>query len=157
MRKLLFSLLLTGCSLDTRWDVGTEFHATVRGVTEFQDLPAWRGMVADAVAEWTEAIGPGCDFPFTMTESMGKPVTLVSREDWEHDYVTVGMQYLGSIEVRDRQFLPNVRGTLLHELGHAMGLEHRATGEWSVMAEGNHPASVTEIDAADIRAELDCP
>lgn len=101
----------------------------------------WSEAVAHAADVWADALAPlGCPPPFVVSDD-GHPVTLYAEADWPHGGLTAGMEGKewdgtgGWIDVRDMRpdEAPSYLPTLIHELGHAMGLEHAPGSSPSVM------------------------
>lgn len=152
--KLLFTLVfVAGC-------VSPVTHDTV--VTPvWPDAPseAWAGLwthqVMDAIDYWKIAIGLDCQFPVFVGDN-GPEVTLVTPDHWKHAPEVMGLydQEDGSIEIVGADPIL-YRGALLHELGHAIGLQH-TTDVQSVMFPVYGDKLPTSADAMTARIALGC-
>jgi hypothetical protein len=93
-------------------------------------LDRWTWDITVAAERWNLAAErAGCAVRFRVVEAGGYAVRLYAKSEWPFDPETRGSTLGGShgvIDVRDR-WDPRTTGnmpTLLHELGHALGLEH---------------------------------
>lgn len=93
--------------------------------------PTWRAQVAEAAGIWNRhLVALGCPPAFVVSDGPGgHPVVLVPSEDWgrvDAAGTTLSDTWyrVGEISVVD-SLSPSSRGqVLLHELGHAIGLDH---------------------------------
>lgn len=152
MRVLALALLATGCT-EFRWpgdDIALRPETTERLAPI---APRWRAEVETAAARWNLAAEQaGCAVRFRIDDGPDvHPVRLYLPREWPFDTDHVGETLGGPdgvIDVVDRWGTregDNIP-TLLHELGHALGLEHGP----GVMA-ADVPA-LTEPTADDIAA-----
>lgn len=147
MRAVLLSLLVGCCP--TPWG---RSEVTVSGSVRF------RSAVTQAVDNWDEAMFPRCDWPvFTIVEEGGWPVRETSEwTDTEHSGYWDGSEIV--IKSPSGEELLK---TCVHELGHAIGLDHV---KWwdeadSVMVEGPIVVNVhpSPRDVERAAHELGCP
>lgn len=122
---ILFSLLLTGCF--SEWLLPADLKP--------EGPDGWADEVAQAADAWNTALGAPCDGVFSIGDTY--PIKLVPAADWPWGE-SIGITDTGGldwrhgsihdaeIEVRDDS--PSYQRVLLHELGHALGLEHSASG-----------------------------
>lgn len=154
----LLVLLLTGCSLNfNAWDVGK------RPVAAEGSIPEWTFRVDAAADMWSARLGEaGCNVhPFDGSAGTG-PVYLLPKEEFDTFDNSAGnngltwsdrINILGTAsDMKDSDFGV---GTLAHELGHALGLDHISIDEdpRSIM----HPKTdgLTEPDARDVEMVMD--
>ena len=125
---LLFTLL-AACTLpaDDPWDDMPGSKVT----PVFPDGQDWWYVRVEAeAAQWAKAVEPhGCPAPFLVVPEGGRPVRLVPPEEWRHPANKIGVETPDGIDIRWYQtdLIPEGRWTtpiLLHEMGHALGLEH---------------------------------
>jgi hypothetical protein len=171
MRIILVAVLLlvAGCF---SWSWDDVPGAEIRPVSEEPTISyeEWSAAVLGAVTEWDDALeAVGCPAPFSrgMVTSGAHPVYLVAYADWTEDDGLDGITYgdgtslpPGGIHVRNDEGKREKqwRSTLLHEMGHAIGLDHAPAVPKSVMCEGGGCGApfLTEVDVARAACELGC-
>lgn len=146
--------ILTACSSPS--DVLTP---TWEGASADQ-LAIWHDEVTNAVSAWQLAIGEDCRFPLYVGED-GSPVVLFSRTEWPHAMTISGIYdgSTGQIDVYGGDpAVPTRHGSvLLHEIGHAIGLDHTSEGESVMFTYKNHNNTKPSVtDALNARSALGC-
>lgn len=128
--KLYTALLLLICSCTgwTGWD-----DVPTAKVTAKSELPmftaAWETRVAKDVELWNSSLTSiGCPAPFELADN-GHSVVLVQAGTWDFESSIAGMTSENGIKVQVALFVVNNEVLphpviLLHELGHAIGLNH---------------------------------
>jgi hypothetical protein len=145
-----------GCH-DTAWDDVP--GATLRPVDTRGDGPTlgprvvWSEEVAHAADVWNSALAArGCPAPFGSVGPEGDhPVRLIERADWDHGTEVAGMEHSdGWIEVVHMSTPEQRRRVLVHELGHAIGLDHMGGGVMNAKARSDTPSEAELTVAADL-------
>lgn len=127
--RLALCTLLVGCA--TAGEPGVYTPEVDPG----HNLEGWSGAVYSAVREWNDALYEECGWPGALRVGPGgTPVLLVDRERWEDEGMggpegtVIGWAYTGYggewISVKSGLTPELVRSTLLHEIGHTLGLAH---------------------------------
>jgi hypothetical protein len=149
MKKVLF-LLLGAC---TGWDRGDGLDPVSRVDGVKPDV--WYAEVEAASDTWRYLMEPGC-YPFHMVEDgeCGQHVILVPKSEWKRPEAA-GVAYSdGHIEVIGD--IPYYRqGILMHEIGHAMGLDH-STDIDSIMYPSVSAEEPTAQDVKDAQNASEC-
>jgi hypothetical protein len=133
MRIIILSLLLTsGCYIlePFQWDVPNA-PVSARALDPAHQ-EEWHTMLSNAVDNWNGFLQANyhCELPFRLVTSGGNEARLVPPDQWDNGPEAVGMEWRGHIEVEERRNADGVLGlpgndsVILHELGHALGLQH---------------------------------
>lgn len=151
---LLAPVLVAACAGDG-WDTP---HARVTATNPDGVAPlltastGWEGEVAWAIETWAESIRRSCPPPFELVSEGGHEVRLVSLDSWRFEGF-IGMFDGETVHVMEG---PYIRATLLHELGHAMGLPHSADPDSIMYGGGVSRPGLTIQDARDAAAATGC-
>lgn len=164
----IFVVLLTGCELlepsHTGFDNLPEYP--VRPVLSLSLIEngtsamhtAWDAQVKLAADRWNEALlAQGCHAMITVTTDptvRAYPVYLIAWDSWSWESDKIGMTRSGSvddgfIDIRARSPFEKNLPVLMHEFGHALGLQHVENGKDSVMTSiiNNNLVAPTDLDA----------
>lgn len=114
-------LLFIGCEERYQWDLGTVVTPSTSYVEEEYNND-WMVEIKKAIDAWQEQLGPDCEFPFVMGVG-GRPIKLVPAIEWVHGDTSRGVQTLDYIHIKGGSPY-NKSNVIMHELGHALGLEH---------------------------------
>lgn len=138
MKKLILVSLLVGCG--PGWGCG-------EGINPGCD-DAWTAQVAEAVQIWNDAMHAKCGFPaFYFDTFDGHTVKRFALDEWKEkvstDPALIGRydSFNQTIYVLTQPDWPEMeRAVLVHELGHALGLEHNYVDHQSVMRPSGNPS-----------------
>lgn len=139
MRLALITLLLTACTTTELGPIELEPRWEGRGAYMSVPENEWRAVVNAAAWAWADACeGVDAARPFVLGDEL--PVTL------EGAWAIAGMGATGDAGIGIRGDLQRwqVESTLLHELGHALGLEHEDGG---IMADQSTARMITKENA----------
>ena len=138
--------------------------ASVRAVAVDSDQAAWEDAVGAAVDAWGDALAAvGCERPFVLSDE-GHEVRLVPDSEWTNNPHWSGKTWPsspldhGRIEIRQgHSGSETYRRELLHELGHAIGLQHMTVeGGPAIMIPTTDLADLTTRDVTAAACVLGC-
>jgi len=143
--------LLAGCTEWRGWTDMPTATVTPAGPAE------WQTVVAGGIQLWNDALSArGCPTPFTIGPG-GHRIELVPAERWEYD-TAAGYTDESAIEVREKDGSVRDDGTVVHELGHALGLDHASIdyGPSVMIGKGHETRVVLDRDASAAACALGC-
>lgn len=163
---LIATVTLAGCDGAAWHDVADGETAVITpsapGFSE-SDAKWWSVIVESAVVTWNERLeSAGCRVPFTVGAG-GHAVTLRHSETWTADTCATTYDgrdlggYVEHIEVQSGECASVP--TVIHELGHAMGVEHPDDDMMPVLMNpwpSRQPFELTEWDVAAAVSALGC-
>ncbi len=159
--------LLASCS--TGWgDVpGARICAEVPSDPAGAALAWWGPEVQAAADRWAELLGAGCPPPFVYAAGAvdggmpAHPIRLIAERDWTWGPGVWGNEQDGAggaVDVRSSLDRPGRHMVLMHELGHALGLDHRPTSEQDALMRPYPTVDTPNAsEIAEARALLGCP
>lgn len=139
-----------GCSDSVAWIDVPGAHIWAVASPQFADV--WRSEVTNASEAWNVGlVARGCPRPFVVADD-GHLVKLVPSDQWHHASAN-GWTDADTIEIEERKGVAPTPFVVMHELGHALGLDHaRASfGESVMFVSGDHGLQVRDLAAAACR------
>lgn len=119
----LILALLSGCIASDKWDTNSKIAPVVIGS---MNQTTWSSAVHSAVEEWQKDLET-CKFPFVFSDNSDYQIKLISPELWPGDPSWAGYEDETGINIRansDPLAPYDMKSSIMHELGHAFGLEH---------------------------------
>ena len=157
MRAVALLVLLVGCVGVEPWS-GHRARPELDGLPA-EMLPAWRLTIEQSLGTWEWRMNGNdlrrvdCPMPIEVTDDVDAcPVRLVAPELWTHGDRD-GVEDDCYIEIKGQD--PNRGALLVHEFGHAIGLEHN-NDPASIMHSHVTTNTPTAADVLDARAALGC-
>lgn len=115
----------------------------------------WREVVDRAALQWNIRLQSlGCEAPFVVGDG-GNEVILVPRARWSHGDSVVGLQTDDTLEIRGDS-PTTVSSVLMHEMGHAMGLDHVDRSERPSVMNAIAAPSIYDEDVAQAALAMGC-
>ena len=145
----------TACNNEwTGWDDVPTATITPRASTAHD--AEWTAFVTDQAAVWANILAPfGCAPPFVVGDG-GHVVELVPASDWSYGDGVGGMT-TDVIEVREAKTGGVRRSSmLLHELGHALGLDHADAAFGASIMTAKVGTAIAARDVAAAACRLGC-
>lgn len=157
---ILCLLLLQACTFEVRGLLDLP-DAPMRPVLADAEAsattpPEWEAQMTQAVRAWNEGLESAGCAPSLRVAELGEtayPVVLWTRDAWPHGADLIGLSHSGELQegyvhVRDRGDRDKNVATLVHELGHALGLPDRE-GDTVMTAVVSMRVAPTSDDARD--------
>lgn len=136
----------------------TTLTPTWLDASKVSERPIWDSEVQFAIDQWQTAIGDDCELPFVVGQG-GQIVRLVSESKWRYSKAPWKVSNYSAYEIEIRDTTGHPRGhwpSVMHEIGHAMGLRDNVHDVWSVTYPSVGTKDPTADDVYRARVALDC-
>lgn len=156
--------LLAACSPGWEDVPGAPINAQVPAAPGHA-LEWWSLEVQDAADTWAELVGPDCPPPFRYVPGPddagmpAHPIRLIAERDWTHGPSVFGQESDapgGYVDIRSMPYAGR-RMILMHELGHAIGLDHRPDVQADALMRVNPSVSIPNPSEIAEARSLICP
>lgn len=162
MRVAILLVVLVGCGVDA-WPTGAKARPVLLGVSP-ERLPEWRIAVEQALSTWNWRMNGNdlnhveCAVPIEIAaddDPDACPVGLTAPDQWIHDSSLDGVEADCWIDIRGTEPDGHV-SLLIHEFGHAMGLDHSDDPQSIMHEQVKARAIPTDEDVRAAREAVGC-